>query len=102
MADGVTIDNEVYYIENKTDEMERILTDSPIIAEINGKDKVIGLITYNQNRSGTKRFYGDIELTDEFISYNKVEVIRHQMTYKFVTEDSVHVTGIFTYVKKVD
>lgn len=91
-------DNETYQVTNLSDEIETILTDSPVAIEINGKPKLVGYVSYAANRAGTGLYFGDIELTEDDPNCTKIEVVKTDIVPD--KDNPNKITGIVTYIEK--
>lgn len=91
-------DNETYQVTNLSDEIETILTDSPVAIEINGESKLVGYVSYAANRAGTGLYFGDIELTEEDPNCTKIEVVKTDIVPD--KDNSNKNFGIVTYIEK--
>jgi hypothetical protein len=88
-------------ISNKTDEIETLLTDSPIIAEVNGEETLVGAITNVQNRPNTTLYYGDIYIIGKFSQFKKFEIVGHDICYKEPPLDNIYdAINIVTHIKE--
>ena len=91
-------DNEEYQVTNLPDEIETILTDSPVAIEINGESKLVGYVSYAANRAGTGLYFGDIELTEDAPNCTKIEVVKTDIVPD--KDNSNKNFGVVTYIEK--
>lgn len=96
--------NDDINILNKPDNLETILTNSPIVYN----DEVIGVITYAQNRPNTSLYYGNIciykdlleKLSDIKIEYgNKIEIVNQELKYNNSKDSNIFLTNIISHIK---
>ena len=88
-------------VSNRPDNIESLLTGSPVVIKINGKEKFAGIISCSSNRSKTGLYYGDIALTDDFYYINTIEIIETRTLYNL--QGFNFITGFTTVIKeKVD
>jgi hypothetical protein len=89
--------DEKFYIINRTNEIEHILNNSPV----KYKDKIVGTVTFSQNRSNTSLYYGNIFLTENIGDHKTIKVVDKDLNYKFITDNIVCLTDITLHIEKV-
>jgi hypothetical protein len=90
-------------IDNLPDNIEYILENSPIIAKINNKYQVIGVITNVQNRPNTFLYYGNIYILNKYYQFKKIRIYKHSIEYKSPPIKGIyHATNIITYVERIN
>lgn len=95
-------DNHVQ-IDNLPDNIEYILENSSVIAKINNKYQVIGVITNVQNRPNTSLYYGNIYIQNKYPQFKKIKIYKHSIEYKNYPINGIyHATNIITYIKEAN
>jgi hypothetical protein len=90
--------DENYNILNKTDELEQILSDSPVVYN----NQFIGAIGHCQNRSGTTLYFAEIYLTQDIGDFSKLKVVRQRLQYRYLNDKDVFVDNVITEVDKIE
>jgi len=91
-------DNKQHPVINLPDNIETILTNSPVAMKIDGETKLVGFVSYASNRSGTGLFYGDVELSEGNCDFTNITVVFNDIT---PSKENPHIiVGIVTYIEK--
>lgn len=89
------------FISNSDEELLSILNGSPVILlDEHGQSEgsVFGAITSVYRKTRTSLFYGNV-ITRRKI--NRFEIVNQEFQYDYLSDDTIHITGIVSYIKEV-
>lgn len=95
-------DNHVQ-IDNLPDDIELLFNNSPVLANINNEEQVIGYITDVQNRPHTSLYYGNLYISNKYPEYTKIKIKGHNIRCANKNSSSIyHAVNIATFIEKID
>lgn len=89
------------FISNSDEELLSILNGSPVILldeNEQSEGSVFGAITSVYRKTRTSLFYGNV-ITRRKIK--KFEIVDQELQYDYISDDTIHITGIISYIKEV-
>ena len=93
-----------YIITNKTNLIEQILTDSPVVMKIHNMNVTIGYISFCRQRSKRdKTYYGDITLNDKYSDINDIKIVSQYPILEIDDNNKkARMIGLTTYIEAVE
>lgn len=90
----------LYQILNTDEDLINILTDAPVIGEIDDKDVVVGLIQKPYKKNG--KIFSDVFIYPKYLEFAKCFVKSQEIMFDISSENSntIYIKNIFLHITK--
>ena len=102
-SNGIDKNGKKISISNSTKSIINLLENSPIIAIINNKKKLVGTFYNVHSRTNDNSlYYGNIYILDKYPQFRQFEITNHSINYQEPPINNIYeAINIVTYIKAI-